>query len=248
MKRTCYPLKRKIHSYEYLLSAGIPAGPAVIWHSIFSGWNIRAKAAGFFAGLFLVSSGYLVLRSIIQCMLRLSWDESGFTWYLRKRSWQDFSTVTVQNEVTVSSVSEAALEFKRYLVFTGHGARECRVPFSAKDFLGRDLVNSEDPAWREFLTFIEQRYSLLPGSLVAEQKQREEIRSESMEGTTPARVTWFFGAAGFILIIVMLVSDMDSLTATCVFGGYLCAIMLIVLIGRRYGWDSVMDFFRLKRK
>ena len=71
---------------------------------------------------------------------------------------------------------------------------------------------------------------------------------QERRGTTPAPVAWLFSAAGFILIIVMSVSDIHALTMKCVFGGYLCVIMLIVSIGKKHGWDSVINFLRMKRK
>ena len=248
MKRTCYPLKRNMHRYEYLLLAGIPAGSAAILYSVFSDREMWGKTAGFFGGLFLIVFGFLTLKTIFQGRVPLSWDQNEFIWYFRKRRWSDLSEVTVLNELTVSSVSEAATEFKRYLVFTGENIRECRIPFHEKDYLNRDLSICKDPVWKEFLSFVEQRFSLAAGSLSLEQAGYGESHARSIQGTTPAQVTWLFGIMGLVMLVIMLVAGMDALGMKCLFGGYLCAVMLIVSIGKKHGWDKVMDFFRMRRK
>jgi hypothetical protein len=203
MKNCCFPLASRLNAWEYFFLFGLFAGPDLIYYTIFqSGWQDWGKAGGFFGGIFLMALGFLVLRTIIMGYLPLEWDHEEVRWGLSRRKWSDLKAITVQNKVTVSSISEAAKNFDRSLVFwSAEGKERLRVPFYRKDYADREIINQADPVWNEFLREVERRFSFPPGSIAAEQDLSEQKRKETKEGTTPAPVTWIFGAVGIILLL-----------------------------------------------
>ena len=250
MKYECYPVVCKMESFEYLLPLGLLCGPALLFYAIYeSSWGDVGKGGAFLLGILFISAGVLTIKAIIMGYWSLKWDHEEIHWGFRKLRWSELSAVIILNQTTVSSISEAARDFERFLVFKDFkGKEQLRLPFYRKDYADRNIMNGADPIWNEFVRFVERRYSLVSGSMIAENDRTEQRRSEAIKMTTPAPVAWGVCIVAILLIFVLLFQDSTSLTILGVMSGYFILVMALVRIGKKIGWDKTLSLLKVKHR
>ena len=139
----CYPLRRNFPAWKYLLLTGFPAAPAVFYYGFIYEYNSTGvHIAVFFVSIFLISFGWLALKEIIDRNIPLTWNTNqGFTWLFKKVPWSTVSSVHIQNEITKSSITDAMVEFDRFLVFIIAKGKQVRIPLYTQGI----LTGNNDP-------------------------------------------------------------------------------------------------------